>query len=337
MLVRNDNGFWARHGIRQWVMRMFEPRAQYFDHRLQSLIVLEYGSIAIVPGTFVVIVRYFTRAWGRRLQEARLALCGVAYFVDDDLLAGLADGALPWRYRLKLFSNFAAHRGILSSVCSEIWVSTPQLAERYRLGAQAIVEPRPLVESGPTREQVTYFSAGSASHIREFKWLRELVGELQSHTSTLTFITFGGNRVRRLFRGLPRVLCLHPVTWQTFTASVGTMKLDVGLAPLLGGTFNDGRSYTKFFDHTRLGAVGVYSDGPPYDGFIKPDLDGVLVANDQQAWYSAVLKLAAAPEWRAGMLAAARSRVFELSGSEGFGPWRTGSCGGERPGKSSVP
>ena len=48
--------------------------------------------------------------------------------------------------------------------------------------------------------------------------------------------------------------------------------------------FNNFRSPTKFFDTTRLGAVGLYSNLEPFANFIKNNDDGILLENNIKNW-----------------------------------------------------
>jgi glycosyltransferase involved in cell wall biosynthesis len=237
----------------------------------------------------------------------------VAYFLDDDLVSVLQSPGLPLRYRYKILRLFHSKRVLLSSLCSRIWVSTRYLAERYGLPESAVLDPKPIVHAGPCRTPITYFYAGTASHWREFLWLRDLVKTVQESSNDLTFVTFGGGKIRKLFHGFPRVLCFHPVPWSTFVQSLPIMQLDIGLAPLVDSKFSRGRSHTKFYDITRLGAVGIYTNTPPYTDFVRPGTDGLLVDNEIDAWRLAILELASSAERRTFMRQNADARVSALA------------------------
>ena len=324
---------------------LFRPRGHYEQVPTRTVLILEYGSnpstdyyikprvasldaavvktvdmqatrpgsVTIPDQTFVVIVRYLTSSWGRHLVRAKPRLTGVAYFLDDDLASVLQVPGLPLRYRYKILRLFQAQRGLLSSLCSRIWVSTIYLAERYGLPASAVLDPRPIVNEREYMKPITYFYAGTASHWREFVWLRELVKSLQESSNELTFLTFGDGKIRKLFQEFPRVLCLHPVPWRTFVESLSVMQLDIGLAPLVDGKFNSGRSHTKFYDITRLGAVGIYANTDPYANFVREGTDGVLVDNEIDSWRLAILDLASSAERRRLMRQNALARVSALA------------------------
>jgi glycosyltransferase involved in cell wall biosynthesis len=319
---------------------LFRPRGQYRQVPTLTVLILEYGSnpstdyyimprvasldavalrtvdmrrtppeaVVIPDQTFVVIVRYLTSSWGHYLGREKGKLTGVAYFLDDDLALAIKAPGLPLRYRYKVLRLFQSKRALLSSICSRIWVSTRYLAERYGLPASAVLEPQPVV-CAAIKAPITYFYAGTAAHWREFVWLQAIVKAVQESSLDLTFVTFGDVKIRRLFERFPRVICLHPVPWRTFVDSLSILQLDIGLAPLIDSRFNRGRSYTKFYDITRMGAVGIYTDVPPYSGFVRAGVDGVLVNNELEAWRLAILELASSPERRTSMRNNAQDRV----------------------------
>ena len=53
---------------------------------------------------------------------------------------------------------------------------------------------------------------------------------------------------------------IYPMDWETFYLDTSIEKSDIVLNPIFNSNFNNFRSPTKFFDTTRLGAVGIYSN-----------------------------------------------------------------------------
>lgn len=302
---------WGRNPSTDYYILPRCPASTGVPHRLIDIRSSTPSALDIPEGTFVVIVRYATAAWLRHLHRQRERLSGVAYFMDDDLPAAIGDGSLPWRYRYKILRYFWLQRRALARVCSDLWVSTTYLAERYGLVPARILEPVPSISAEPRQSGVTYFYEGTTSHTREFHWLRDVVGRVQAHADDLTFLTVGPAATRRIFSGLPRVLCLHPVDWSTYKASFSAVRHDIGLAPLLDTAQNRARSPTKFFDISRYGAVGIYSNVPPYAGFVRSgdEGDGWLLDNDPDIWSDMILRLARSEFERTRMATRARQRV----------------------------
>ena len=74
--------------------------------------------------------------------------------------------------------------------------------------------------------------------------------------------------------------------------------MDIVLNPILNSKFNSFRSSTKFFDTTRLGAVGIYSENSPYSRFIKDNYDGLLLDNNINLWCQNIYYLLDNPKKR---------------------------------------
>lgn len=270
------------------------------------------GDVAIPEGSFVVIVRYLNSVWADHLHRLQAQLAGVAYFMDDDLPAARSAAELPLRYRYKIHRLFHRQRSALAALCSEVWVSTRELAEKYAAVHPTLLPPAPLRPSD-TAQPLVYFYHGSASHRAELRWLRDIVAAVQEEEPRLTFIAIGNDAVRRLYAPLPRTLVLHPMAWETYRDGLPALNHHIGLAPLLPGRFNAGRAATRFFDFTRLGAAGIYAATAPYADFIHHGHDGLLLPDHQDAWRRAILDLADSPQLRAALASNAARRMEQLA------------------------
>lgn len=270
-----------------------------------------------------VVVRYLPSRWQAPLADFRRRGCRVAYFMDDDLMDARAHAGLPLRYRWKLARRALWQRSAIERCCTDFWVSTPWLATKYSawtprvLAVRADAATAPAAGAGEPSEtsHVTVCYHGTASHIAEQRWLPQVVRGLQEACENTRFGIVGDAAVARLFRGIPRVTVSRPLSWPDYLAWTRTQHCDIALAPLLPGPFNAARSPTKFLDNTRMGAAGVYADVTPYSGFVRHDVDGLLVPMSPLAWTDALVALVRDGERRRALALAARRRVVtELSG-----------------------
>ncbi len=323
---------------------MIPPQATYPDRPVGRVIVLEHGrlpttdiylrprldapgmppadyidisragpggmTLSTPPGTglFVVVCRYVTGPWLSWLEGRCDQLAGLAYFSDDDLPAMLHDRNLPWSYRLKIRSLYGRHAGRLSALASELWVSGPTLAARYADAGPRLIPPLYIGDGGRRGRGLRYFYHGTAAHGAEIEWLRDVVAAVQDGSDRTAFEIVGDRQVRNLYRGIARVTVLHPMNWPNYLAHTEAAPQDIGLAPLLPGAVNEGRTHTRFYDITRTGAAGLYADRPPYAGFVRDGEDGLLLPEDKTAWAEAVLALAEDEPRRRRMAEAARLR-----------------------------
>jgi hypothetical protein len=303
------------------------PPANYVDISQNLPNMMAISAPPEGTGLFVVIYRYVTGPWLKWLESRRDRLAGVAFFTDDDLPAMLHDGNLPLRYRLKIWRLYGRHARGLSALTSELWVSSAALAARYADASPRLIPPLQIGNSDRRGRVLRYFYYGTAAHGGEVEWLRDVVAMVQARNDRTTFEIVGDHRVRDLYRGIARVTVLHPMDWPNYLAHTETTRQDIGLAPLLPGTVNEARAHTRFYDITRTGAVGLYTDRPPYAGFVRDCEDGLLLPDDKIAWVEAILGLVEDEPYRRRMAEAASLRVLRrddalahLSGRAESGP-----------------
>ncbi len=63
---------------------------------------------------------------------------------------------------------------------------------------------------------------------------------------------------------------------------------DIGLAPLFDTPFSSKKYFNKFFEYSKNGITGIYSNHLPYTLVIKDRKNGLLVENTVEDWYKAI-------------------------------------------------
>lgn len=154
---------------------------------------------------------------------------------------------------------------------------------------------------------------GTWSHRDDMKWLAPVIAEVQRRCPNTVFEVIGGDRVSRIFKGIPRLLVLPTMAWPDYLKHTQTVRQDIGLAPLRDTLFNRGRGPIKFFDYARAGAVGVYSAGPAFSDFVSNGVDGFVLENDPSLWVERIVELVNSPELRQSMADAAWLKVLDNS------------------------
>lgn len=274
-------------------MYLAEHIEQRFGSAVRTIDVLQASSEKPVldDGVWVVIVRYIPPDWLRWLERYRHKLAGVVYLLDDDIPSAAGASELPLFYGMKTTWRYARIRRMLGRLCSEVWVSTPELARRYASSAPRVCEPRYISPEPCRDEPVIYFYHGTWAHRREIEWLVPVVRQVQEIVPHAWFEIMGTDRVRRLYRGIPRVRVVHPMPWADYLAYAGTVRYQVGLAMCFETNFNLARSHNKVFDITRLGAAGIYSEILPYAEKVAHGVTGLLCENTEEAWVKAITSL----------------------------------------------
>lgn len=259
----------------------------------------------------VVISRYLSGGWFGLLDKLRRRGMTLAYFMDDDLFDIRALRGLPMRYQWKIVTQALIHRSRLLQMCSEFWVSTDYLAEKYAEFKPVVISPLPSRKTLESKTGIRVCYHGTASHQREIDWLVPVIAAVQARSGNVHFELFGTRAMSKRVGAVPRVSVLNPMSWPNYLAFTAIQKRDIALAPLLQGAFNAARGATKFYDYARMGAVGLYSDVSPYRGFIRNGVDGLILGNDQSIWIEALLALAQDQRKRESMAAAVKQRAFE--------------------------
>lgn len=273
-------------------------------------------SFPLGDGGLVVISRYLSRRWLNQVEEVSRQGVQVVYFMDDDLFDVRALRGLPWRYRWKIVSRALLHRRRLARLGADWWVGTAHLAGKYASLNPLLLPPMASPATAGHRRGLQVCYHGTASHRQEIAWLAPVIETVQARSDHVHFELFGTKAVHNIFGTFPRVSVLHPMTWSNYLSFTASQRRDLALAPLLGGAFNASRGPTKFYDYARMGAVGLYSDRPPYRGFIHDGRDGLLLENEPALWVEAILDLARDHEKRERMAAEVRCRVTDLTGHD---------------------
>lgn len=267
----------------------------------------------LLAADWVVVVRYLPRCWLRALGQARGFGATLIYLMDDDLLDPDLLAELPPAYRRRVRKRITGQRGRVPGLFDRIWVTSAVLARKYaHFGVVCLpLCPHPSLLLARPRLQLAYL--GTSVHQREFAWLRELLSVLQQRHDHTHVDLFGDLTINRQFRDLPRIRILHPMTWPSYLAETGPGRVDVLLTPLLESPVNVARAPVKFIDAARCGAAGLYSDRPPYRGFIRHGVDGLLLGDQHADWLEAIERLIHDVEARQRLAEEGRRRALRLS------------------------
>lgn len=83
-----------------------------------------------------------------------------------------------------------------------------------------------------------------------------------------------------------------------FKTFVSNLNNPIGLIPLDDSKFSSCKSAIKFIDYSLCGVVSVCSSVPPYSDIVEDNNTGMLVKNEKEDWYNAIMHLAKNPDLR---------------------------------------
>jgi hypothetical protein len=268
----------------------------------------------IAPGDVVIVVRYATSRWLRRLAAAKPGV-SIVYLMDDDFLAAIDTPGLPQPYRRRMADVARFDLPAMLALADRVVVTSDYLARAYASPKTALLEP-PWIRCDVGLDHhaaggllhVGYH--GTNSHADDLEMIAPaLISALDACPHARLELFSASAAVGRLGEHA-RVDILAPVSWADYKRHAVENPCHVTLAPMLDTPYNAGKSIIKFLDAASSGAVGVYSDLPPYHGFVEHGRDGFLAANDPDCWSDTLIDLLHAP----GRLAEAARACRETAG-----------------------
>ena len=213
----------------------------------------------------------------------------IILLLDDNLLDLNIFSELPFLYKIKIFINIYCYKFFFNLFINQIWVTNKLLGEKVK---QKIPNNNINIQllkldynqKYPLKKSYKIAYLGTSSHTKELYWLKTLFEKLQQQRNDCLIEIYVNKKWRNYFRSVPRIKMSYPLDWETFFFDTTTGKVDIVLNPIFHSNFNNFRSPTKFFDITRLEAVGIYSNLKPFRGFINHNHDGILLDNNIDDW-----------------------------------------------------
>ena len=265
----------------------------------------------------IILVRYIPFNLFLNLIFLKIKSKKIFLILDDNLLDLNIFSEIPFLYKLKIFFNIYCYRFLFFLFINEVWVTNIQLAEKVRLKLLNSKIKIKLLTLNPyqSNHSKTFYKIaylGTSSHTKELKWLKILFEEIQRKRGDCLIEIYLNTKWRNYFRSIPRIKVMYPLDWETFFIDTSIGKVDIVLNPIFSSNFNSYRSPTKFFDITRLGAVGIYSNTKPFCDFINNNNDGILLENNIESWIENIFFLLDNLEVREKILTNAQKRIESL-------------------------
>jgi glycosyltransferase involved in cell wall biosynthesis len=80
-------------------------------------------------------------------------------------------------------------------------------------------------------------------------------------------------------------------SYSRFLPAFSASGFDIGLAPLPDDAFHRSKTNNKFREYSACGIAGIYSRSDVYTGCVSDHQTGLLVDNDPDSWYRALVEL----------------------------------------------
>lgn len=260
----------------------------------------------VVP-LFTALERYPTLLRGRAM----------VYETDDDLL-----NVQPWngmRFRIE------PERGVIDRMIRRadlVTVSTPSLRARLAERNDAVrvvrnaVDPswyRASEDAPPVTGSPRILYYGSPSRMRDYDVCRPAVDAVAAETAGARRVWLGALNARAggaADRVVAAVDEAGPYIGDTraFAAALTAARPDIGLAPLVGDSFDEAKSELHWLEYAMAGAATVASRVAAYEP-IRDGVDGLL-ASSRAEWLDALRRLTGSTALREDIAGRARERVL---------------------------
>jgi len=262
----------------------------------------------------IIIVRYIPLKYLFHLFRLHKKNKKIILFIDDDLLTFNLFSPLPIHYKFKLFFKIYIYKNLLHFFVEQIWVTNINLKKKVNKQINKKISIKVLdlkYKNNYIKKKLYRISfIGTSSHVLEFKWIKKLFLKIQSQRDDCLIELFVDKKWRSYFKSIARIKMIYPMDWESFLLDTQNRNVDIVLNPILVSEFNSFRSPTKFFDTTRLGAVGIYSDSLPYSKFVNHNFDGILLPNDLNLWCQNIYDLLENSNKREFLYLNAKRRIY---------------------------
>jgi glycosyltransferase involved in cell wall biosynthesis len=235
------------------------------------------------------------------------------YYVDDLLwkLSGDSSVAHYYRHPLVMASMREGLRGALTVLTNSTFLAKELEAFADRIKVVPAMHDFSATEGviADANGEVRIGFAGSTSRIDDLAIIEPVVHRLLAAYPNLV-LEFAGvwptslkasNRVR---------LFPHVSDFRSFARFQASRGWAVGLAPLRDTPANRCKTDNKYREYGACRIAGVYSDQPPYRGSVRRGETGLLVGNDPEQWFRAVVRLIEYEEERSCIAKAAFEDVW---------------------------
>ena len=246
--------------------------------------------------------------------QAAEALCGRIrhsgarfIYAFDDYYENMSEKVTQRKQLAEIFNIFF-------SACDGALVTTPYLAGQYQARKPNLqIVPNNLDERLLVRRRILNRPAGgegqpwvigmmgTPTHDEDLRPILPALVKLAEAFKDRVIFDFIGILNHDSLQRLPELQRLplritappaHAVEYPLFMLwYTSRVRWEVALAPMENIPFNQAKSDIKVLDYAAIGAAGVFSDCPAYQGTIQNRQNGLLVKNEPGAWLQALTEL----------------------------------------------
>ncbi|WP_186307979.1 glycosyltransferase [Paraburkholderia sp. BCC1884] len=245
----------------------------------------------------------------------------LVYDIDDDLLS-IAEGDHPEK---DVYAAYAQSIRLLASEAAHVHVSTDALRQKMSAFSRHVkLVPNALDgdlwhlgserSARPANGSVSILYMGTQTHGADFEMVQPALARLKSKYRDRVKISVIGVTQDRAKSSIYEFVDAPARVNGSYAAFaewlVEQNRFDIGIAPLIDNEFNAGKSGIKFLDYAALGLAAVCSDVRSYRSVVRHEETGLLVRNDENAWFEALDRLVSDRQYRLDLAANGRADLI---------------------------
>ncbi|MGL5831927.1 MAG: glycosyltransferase, partial [Waterburya sp.] len=231
----------------------------------------------------------------------------IVYEIDDNLLQVPADKDLTG-----IYARSAPAIATLAAAAAEVIVSTEPLATQMRQFNHRVTVMPNVIEEATWLKPITpevlpeamtnlptdtlkVLYMGNSSHGEDLAMIKPVFERLAREQAKVRLLVIGGESA--VTENAPDwyTRISIPQGYESYQLFVPWFRsvaagCDLAIAPLVANEFNQYKSPLKFLQYAAVGLPAIYSQVTPYQEVVTHGVDGILVENDPEAWYQAIVQ-----------------------------------------------
>lgn len=264
----------------------------------------------------IVFCRNTEPAYGFWLDLLDAADKPYIYELDDNLFKIPIDSALGEHHRnpkvLQQLTRYVEGAALVRVYSESLYHQIKQLNPRLEIVSgsvdlELVDGVRPRSKDGTVR--IVYVTSRMEDELSQI--FLPVVQRILDQLSTAVEVHYWGNLPSPLLDD-PRVNFVPYIPdYDRYMKNFRRAAYDIGLAPLQDDEFHSAKSNNKFREYGACSVAGVYSHVAVYSADVTDGVSGLLVPNESDAWYEALIRLVKSESLRQRITENARARVVE--------------------------
>lgn len=279
------------------ILKSLKPRGLCYRKRLLAELQLADflgGELPLVVRSGDPWLAYWIRLWAA-------ADIPFVYYLDDNFWRIEGDSELAKYYRLPLIRRTLEMAVAQASQVITNSVVLAKFLNQWNDNVKVLPPPFSfeLIEGvgSYAGEELRIGFAGSPSRVKDLEIITPILKPLlQRHADVV--VEFVGVLPKGVLPGQRIRFFPHCASYEDYIRFQVRRGWAIGWAPLFDNEANRSKTNNKYREYAACRIAGIYTDIPPYQGTVQPDVSGILVQNTPEAWLSASERLVRDPHLR---------------------------------------